>query len=487
MSLRGPRTLLGLILSGLALVAFPLLIAIGNAALRLGELTSDSENVLQVGAATTLENRRLDTILINMERNARRYLLLQDADSLALYQEDEAAMNDSLIELSSLPQTAETIELLQFLSAEVKKVDEIIYSEPAENLSEAVIESFRRIDAAAEDVDRRMQEAISERLETLQSDASQAQEMLAWQAAALVPLTIVLVVLFLVYIARPMRKIDRAIRELGDGEYGNPIEVSGPRDINTLGQQLEWLRGRLEESANEKNKFLRHMSHELKTPLANIREGSELLIDGAVGSLHQDQEEVADILRLNSIKLQTLIENLLTFSAWQGKAATLEKMTFDLKPVVFSAVSQHRLAIANRKIKLQIQAAPLTIYADASKVRLILDNLVSNAVKFTPEGGAISVRTRLEGSTLVIDVSDSGPGIAEQDRARIFEAFYQGHRPQGGPVGGTGIGLSIVRECAQVHGGTVELVNTDLPGAHFHVRLPLEQDQAEGSLVANAS
>src|SRR5207342_3756665 len=96
-----------------------------------------------------------------------------------------------------------------------------------------------------------------------------------------------------------------------------------------LGRQLEWLRVRLLDLAQEKNKFLRHMSHELKTPLANIREGTELLLDGSVGELDHQQQEVTGILRDNGVKLQKLIENLLTFSAWQTQTASLDLTEFE--------------------------------------------------------------------------------------------------------------------------------------------------------------
>jgi two-component system sensor histidine kinase GlrK len=110
--------------------------------------------------------------------------------------------------------------------------------------------------------------------------------------------------------------------------------------------------------------------------------------------------------------------------------------------------------------------------ADRAKLRLILDNLVSNAVKFTPDGGTITVRGRRESDDLVIEVADTGPGVPFAERARIFDAFYQGATPQGGLVRGTGIGLSVVQEFVQAHGGTIELVDGEFAGAHFRVRLP---------------
>ena len=143
--------------------------------------------------------------------------------------------------------------------------------------------------------------------------------------------------------------------------------------------------------------------------------------------------------------------------------------------MVFSVLSQHRLALSNKKIKLQLAIAAITVHADEGKLKLVLENLLSNALKFTPSGGTIQITAGMDGHDLVIDLSDNGPGVHPDDGDRIFEAFYQGRRPQGGPVGGTGIGLSVVAECVSAHGGSVELLRNGEPGAHFRVRLPLRR------------
>jgi two-component system sensor histidine kinase GlrK len=153
----------------------------------------------------------------------------------------------------------------------------------------------------------------------LEERTIEARKRLLWQAALLLPLAVVAVFVLTVGVGRPLRQLDRAISELGQGTFTNPIAVAGPHDLERLGGQLEWLRQRLLELAHERNRFLRHMSHELKTPLANIREGTELLMDGAVGELDSNQREVAAILRENGIKLQRMIENLLSFSASASK------------------------------------------------------------------------------------------------------------------------------------------------------------------------
>jgi two-component system sensor histidine kinase GlrK len=243
-------------------------------------------------------------------------------------------------------------------------------------------------------------------------------------------------------------------------------------DLRALGRQLEWLRVRLGEIAEERNRFLRHMSHELKTPLANLREGTELLLEGAVGSLNHEQREVGGILRENSLRLQRLIENLLSYSEWQAKRGELEITELSLPAIVRGAIETYQLPINAHRLTLVQQVDDVSFHADRAKLRLILDNLVSNAVKFTPDGGTITVRGRREGADVVIEVADTGPGVPLAERTRIFDAFYQGATPQGGLVRGTGIGLSVVQEFVQAHGGTIEPVDGEFPGAHFRVRLP---------------
>ncbi|HLF11832.1 MAG TPA: ATP-binding protein [Gammaproteobacteria bacterium] len=483
MKLARPRTLLGLVLLGLAFVTLPLLVAVGNAVIKLGQLAAESETVLNEGAAATQENQRLASLLTDMERNARQYLVLQDTELLTLYDGDQAAFEQSLRALFALPRDPASTSQLSRLTAMSRNIQQTLRNGATEGALDIIINSFREMNISARDIAQEMRVLINSRLNELQENARSAQQALAWQSAALIPGTLVLVLLFLLHVGRPMRQVDRAIRELGEGDFSRPITVSGPTDIETLGRQLEWLRHRLKESTDEKNKFLRHMSHELKTPLANIREGTELLLDGSVGPLDHQQQEVTSILRDNGVKLQRLIENLLTFSAWQTQTASLDLTEFELKPMVFSVLSQHRLVVSNKRIKLQLNVSAISVRADEGKLKLVLENLLSNAIKFTPAGGAIQVNAAMEGTELVIDVADNGPGVDPEDGDRIFEAFYQGRRLQGGPVGGTGIGLSVVSECVQAHGGSVQLLRGEQPGAHFQVRLPLRRATDKPLLV----
>jgi two-component system sensor histidine kinase GlrK len=324
-------------------------------------------------------------------------------------------------------------------------------------------------------------------LSALRESTRRAQQVSAWQTAALVPGTIILVLFFTVLVSRPIRQIDRAINQLGKSGFSKPIHVKGPTDLEKLGRQLEWLRLRLLELAQEKNRFLRHMSHELKTPLANIREGTELLLDGTVGDLDPPQREITDILRLNGLKLQQLIENLLSFSAWQTKNEVLTLSKFPLRALVISVAKTQRLALKAAQIQLRLEVEDIVVNADRDKIRTVLDNLLSNAVKFTPKEGVITIRASSTASSFVLEFADTGPGIPEYETPRIFEAFFQGHQEQGGQVAGTGIGLSVVLECIQAHDGSVELVNSEeFSGAHFKIHIPQKQQAEQPRIAANA-
>src|SRR5258707_903433 len=280
------------------------------------------------------------------------------------------------------------------------------------------------------------------------------------------------------YIARPISEIGRAIRQLGGADFSKPIAVRGPEDLRYLGRRLDWLRRRLEEFETQKNRFLRHVSHELKTPLTALREGAELLHDEVAGPLVPTQAQVVLIMRDNSVKLQRLIEELLDYQRSLHASASLEVRLVELDELVREAARSHELAAQAKGLRLTIEAQAATLEADPQKLRSILDNLISNAVKFTPPGGTISVRARTLAGEAVIEVMDSGPGVPPEERESIFNLFFRGRtKVDAGRVKGTGLGLAIARELVEAHGGQIAVVN-GATGGHFRVTLPRRSARA---------
>jgi two-component system sensor histidine kinase GlrK len=423
-----------------------------------------------------------------LERTARLYQIIGNAELLDVYARKQRQLVATANELLTLPLDAQSQADVRALQDEASRLSQELKDAPPNSPRMAdLINAFPHLADMASSVSNRISAQIGRELTSLQLAAERAQQKLFWQTLLLVPMTLAVVGVFTYLFGRPIRAIDRAISELGRGTFSRPIAISGPADLERLAAQLEWLRGRLLELAQEKNRFLRHMSHELKTPLANIREGTELLMDGAVGELQSAQREVTAILRENGMKLQRLIENLLSFSAWQAKSVGLEISEFKLRPLIKSVLENQQLTLVAQRVRLEVQVEDLTPWADRGKVRLILDNLLSNAIKFTPRGGTIGISARSERDQLILDVVDSGPGIPAEERNRIFEAFYQGKTPQGGHVKGTGIGLSVVTEFVNAHNGSVEILEAKSGGAHFRVRLPLRQSAEAARDKAHAA
>jgi two-component system sensor histidine kinase GlrK len=316
---------------------------------------------------------------------------------------------------------------------------------------------------------------ISRGVEEIQDKAGNVQRLLAMQAVALVPLALLLTVFFAYLITRPIRQVDQIIHRLGDGQFSEPVAVKGPRDLEQLGERLDWLRSRLLDLEQEKTKFLQHISHELKTPLTTIREGAELLNEQVVGELNSQQREIAGILHDNSLQLQKLIEDLLNFSNLRSRSSPVFRDHVELKPLIEEVLEGHKLAMLSRKLVEQTSLAPVNVSGDQEKLRILVDNLISNAIKYSPDGSSLVVSLSATDRDAILDVIDAGPGIPAGERERVFEAFYQGAPASKGHVRGTGLGLSIAQEYAQSHGGRIRVLDSENAGAHLQVVLPLEQ------------
>ena len=474
-------------LLGLALIAGPMLVAVVDAALQINRLTDASQNLVLQGVQTTRLAQSLYADIRSLDRTVRVYQVLGKPELLEFYRNTDQNLATTRMQLQALLNEEASRSNLDKFAALHNEVASAVSALPASSTDyNAIYERIDRLTDLANAIAASGNHQIDVRLAEMQRQTSSTQRRLFWQSALLAPLTLVAILALTLSIGRPLRAIDRAISELGRGTFSRAIEVSGPRDLERLGAQLEWLRLRLLDLAQERNRFLRHMSHELKTPLANIREGAELLMDGAVGPMDNAQREVVAILRDNGIKLHRLIENLLSFSAWQKESVGLDLSEFRLRPLVKQVIESQQLTVVSQRVRLEVKVDDLMLRADRGKVRLIVENLLSNAIKYSPKGGTVYLHALKQDTQLVIDVADTGAGIPPDERARVFEAFYTGRPPAGVQVKGTGIGLSVVLEFVNAHGGTIEIVDGEYPGAHFRIRMPVlsvtkPQGKSEGN------
>ncbi len=482
-----PRSFLKLIIVGFILVALPLILAIGNNAVSINEIADHSQRTVREAMKATEASRLLSEQLTAMERSVRQAAALEDAALLDGYRHARTRFLEGAERVAALrlgePQRRELSDLRRHEAALSAAVES---SGAAPEILIGLLDEFEELEHSATTLADLGNTVVEQEVDALQSMAAGVQRFVFWQLAALVPVALVLVVGAIILISRPISQIDAAIRRMGEGDFDERVEVSGPQDLQHLGRQLDWMRLRLIELREEKQRFLHHMSHELKTPLAAIKEGTGLLHEQLIGPLSSSQKEVTGILAQNTQRMQELIEGLLQYHETQFQRAALAPTPVPLHPLVVATLKQHGLSIVAKGLRLSVECPPLTIEADRDKLAAILGNLVSNAVKFSPRGGTLRVVATDQDDAVRIDVQDDGPGIPEAEHEKVFEPFFQGRTPHDSAVKGTGLGLAIVREFVLAHHGSIAIVPGSR-GTHVVVELPRTQPWTAGPTATAAA
>jgi len=478
--LRRPRSMVVLVLAGFLLVAAPLLVAIIGGSVYLDRLSERSDRLVRESVSIARDSEALTAQLLTLERVARQYHFGGSAELRRRYEERHSNLLETIrrlerYELLTLERdtTADLIELAE-------RIATVVRAEPPGSLElEAALVEYARMRMLAGGIAADAETAIDGELAQLEEESRTARRFLLWQTTALVPATLLIGGIFAWLILQPMRRLAQAIRSLGSVEPPPPISVGGPPEIRSLGIELDRLRVRLERSEAEKNRFLRHMSHELKTPLAAIREGTELLADGSVKPGTPAADEIVDILRTSSLELQQLIENVLVLSA-RDLAQIAEPIA--LEELVEDVLGRHRLALTRSQLAIERRVSPVTFDGYKPLVQAALSNLIGNAIRYSPAGATLYVGASRQRGWVMLEVADEGPGITEEDRPHVFEPFFQGQAGPRAAVRGTGVGLSVVRDCARAHQGSVELVDGVYPGTH--VRMMLRTQASNGRLFS---
>ncbi|MGI9257762.1 MAG: ATP-binding protein [Gammaproteobacteria bacterium] len=466
-----PKSIVRMILFGFAIVSLPLIAAIVTAVVQVDRLAESSRDTVLEAEFATQESRVLVDSLTEMQRALGQFQVVGSDAVYQIYLDRRTAFSNAATNLATLELTNTGREALQYLVREEQVLFDKQRGEATASTSAGLAPEWTDLARSARTVLAESSQLIAQNSTSTTDTAAQLQGALLLQAATVIPVTVAVAFLFLALVTGPIRQLSAAIRRLGASDFSTPIEIRGPQDLEDLGEQLDWLRRRITELENQKTTFLRHMSHELKTPLTTIREGAELLAEDLDHDASVDNE-LTEIIRENSLQLQKLIEDLLEFGKVQESITTLTtEANVSLTDIVRSTISDHLLTLRSKQLELEQILSDVQARGNANKLRIIVDNLVTNAIKYTPVGGKICVQLSKQNSDAVLDVSNSGPGIDEAERESIFEPFYQGQAAYQAHVKGTGLGLSIVKEYVEAHDGAVEVVDSE-DGAHFRVRLP---------------
>lgn len=471
-----PKSFFILLLASFLFIALPLLAALISSAYFMDTMAAKSTQTVFQATDSARVSRLLLEQLVAQERQARLYDILAAAENLAAFHEkhDDIQLLFTELQALSFPETLQTrITELQHLENEVY----VVLADVSRNGEErqVALARYQEMNALAHEIENASHKLMLAGTESLQQEALRYQKMMFWLTCILFFSCLLLIIFFAGLLIRPIRQIDKGILRLGSGDFVTPITVSGPRDLEFLGTKLDWLRSRLAELEKERNKFVAHISHELKTPLASIRESAGLLAEELVGPLTVQQREVVRILANNSRQLQSLIENIVNFNMAQAQRLPPRKERFALDGLIAEVTEDVKPILLANSLTVDLNLVPLSIDGDRGQLKTVIDNVLSNAIKHAPPATAITITLTAGNGRAVINIIDAGPGIPAEEKDKIFLPFFQGRSGAKGRVKGTGLGLAIAREYLANHQGTIEVVPTNgNGGAHLQLVLPVE-------------
>ncbi len=278
------------------------------------------------------------------------------------------------------------------------------------------------------------------------------------------------------WITAPLRRISREARQVADGR-ARPIPLEGPEEVRQLAASFNDMTRQVQESQQSQKDFIANVSHELKTPLTSIQGFARAIQDGTAQS-PAELAQAADVINAETARMHRLVQDLLTLTKLDTGSVAFTFKPMDLNDLLKAAQYKFtpRAEAAGIHFNVRQSERAATVNGDPDRLMQLLDNLLDNALKFTPAGGAISLSSEVLEDIVLVHVVDTGQGIPSDELSRIFERFYQVDKARpGGEVRGYGLGLAICQQIVKMHGGTLSVTSELGNGSHFVVQIPLQK------------
>jgi signal transduction histidine kinase len=455
------------------------------AILRLHQLNAGTRHILNVDNRILDFQEKLADSTLSQLRYEKKYVLTKD---ILLHEQFLSAKADSAKFLSELLLIVDTpekkdslsqakIHYERFQSLIAKEIENVrgnqSYSkrwseQEIERASDGVLEELKKLEGYA-------RRNIQQRMKMLGESSASARKLVLTISAIAVVLVIVASFLITRSITQPLTILMEKTKEISKGVFNDNLNIPSPPEISELTGAFNSMCGKLKTVDKMKSDFFSSMSHELRTPLTSIKEGINLLQEGAGGAIPERQKRLLAILSEESKRLINLVNSLLDLSKMEAGMMTYSLEPGTVAPLIERATTEMIPLIEARKItlKTQVDEKLPVIKIDREKILQVLRNLVGNAVKFTPERGQVRVVARLVNRGVEISVSDTGPGIKKENLTTIFEKFHQAPFKHSNSIKGTGLGLAIVKHVITAHGGRVWAESEPGQGSSFIFVLPV--------------
>jgi two-component system, NtrC family, sensor histidine kinase GlrK len=475
-------SLKSLIVLGFVIAVIPLFLAVMYAAYGMRETSALGRTINSQVFEQTKAIRLVMQKTGDIERKAKLFVLLSDPalrkpDEQESYETTRSSFKQALSVLLKLNVDNRISLLVNELSEKENLIyEEVIGSVDDNNPQLPVDELFQGLRESSNNLSREFEIYVDHEFNELRQQSESLEVGLLIKGAVLLFISFVFIALLLVILSRSIRQLDTSIRRLGLGELDEPIDVEGPSDLRYLGNRLEWLRTHLMDLEVSKQQFMHNVAIEIDMPLEDIRFGAEQLANETNDELNSVRKEIAQSLCLNVDKLKTVSNELVRFSQISAKSESNRKEKVNMKVLLDSVIQTFQSRLDAKSISLKKLVRPVEISGIQQQLRIIIEQLMSNAVKFSPTGGEIRIMLRDAGKQMELEVEDEGPGIEPDERSHVFEPFFRGKNAQvEDDAEGLGLGLAIVKEYVINHQGKVDIIDTrhDQIGARVRVQIPL--------------
>ncbi len=441
--------------------------------------------------------------ITQMSSDAEKFLVTRDRGYLGKFLESSRAYGRQLRHLDSIPLSAAERASLTPLAADWRTVEaraqrlsNFEYASTAAGRASVPMlqQTLEQVRTETQQLSAASQDAMSRELSASERSARNA-ERVSWLAAlgALV-LSLLLSALLVRSIVGPLGRLAEGTREVSAGRFGYRLDTTGGDEFAQVARDFNSMTERLDELDRMKRDFVAKVSHDLKTPLSSMHETIGALLDEVAGPLSAKQRQLLELNLASGRRLSSMVTKLLDLSRIEaGLEPDLQML--DVMQLVKGPLERADAARTQRGFRLSLTEPHrrLLVRGDATGLAQVLDNLLENAIKFSPPGGAVRVRiaewpsggdrvpaeqsaavrrSGMRGGAVLLSVADDGPGIPDDEKERIFARFYQTEAGRAAHGHGVGLGLTICREIVAAHGGAIWVTDNEPSGSLFCVLLP---------------
>lgn len=452
---------------------------------QLRQLENISRSILNVDNQLLTYEQKLSNGLLSMMRYEKKYVIMKDD---GLYDNFLSAKNDfenNVTETISVADTVEAVELLSAVRNSYEQYhllfdEEVRYLKAGQNYPADEYDRKKEVAVKAmmnslRDLRAYSQNSTYDKIKQLKEAEGNASKVAIITGIIALLTGAVISVFITINITKPLGIIKKKTKEISRGEFGKDLKLTSPPEISELANAFNIMCRKLKEIDKLKSDFFSLMSHELRTPLTTIKEGTNLMLEDLNGDRGTGKQmRLLTIINEESNRLINLVNSLLDLSKMEGGMMAFNFTRNDIMKLISQVTREIEPLAETRRIVIQTsmdEGLPL-IKLDRDRILQVLRNLIGNAVKFTNEGGRVSVHSHMNEQGIHVSVEDSGVGIAHENLSTIFDKYQQVTLAGSNKIKGTGLGLSIVKHIINAHGGKIWVESTPGKGSIFSFILP---------------